>query len=98
MSLGMPFTSMRTAPLTAAQRTAVAQSPLSIGDITVDRMQRALQVIKQSFVPKEIDVLQFQGQPYFVASPPPAPYSYEQEIGSNDERSQSQPRAEHVIL
>ena len=98
MSLGMPFTSMHNAPPTDAQRTAVARSPLSVDLITVDRMQRALHVISRSFVPKELDVLQFQGEPYFIASRPPAPYSYDEEIGSNDERSQSQPRAEHVIV
>src|SRR4029078_10565264 len=91
MSLGMPFTSLRNAPATDAQRTAVARSPLAIELITVDRMQRAVQVIGRSVEPKELDVLQFQGEPYFISSPPPGPYSYDQEIGSNDERSQSQP-------
>ena len=98
MSLGMPFTSMHNAPPTDAQRTAVARSPLAIDLITVDRMQRALQVVSRAFAPKELDVLQFQGEPYFIASRPPAPYSYEEEIGSNDERSQSQPRPEHLIV
>jgi hypothetical protein len=71
---------------------------LSIDLITIERMQRALQVISRSFVPKELDVIQFQGEPYFVASRPPATSSYEREIGSNDERSQSEPRPEHVLV
>lgn len=91
-------TAMHNASPTDAQRTAIARSPLSIDLVTVDRMRRALQVMSRSFVPKELDVLQFQGEPYFMASRPPGPNSFEEGIGSNDERSQSEPRPEHLIV
>jgi hypothetical protein len=42
--------------------------------------------------------VQFQGEPYFVGSRPPERYTYEREIGSNDERSQRTARAEHLIV
>jgi hypothetical protein len=96
MSLGRPFPSLRNRPTTEAQRTAVAGSPLDLEQVTIDRMQRGLAAFAPSFVPKQIDVHQFRGQPYFIAYRPAAPYSYEEEIGANEE--QYQPRPEHLIV
>jgi hypothetical protein len=98
MSLGRPFTSMHNAPATPAQRTAVARTPLRLEAITIERMRRALKQFEPSFVPKELEVVQFQGAPYFIGTRPPAPSSYEREIGSNDERTQADARREHLIV
>jgi hypothetical protein len=98
MSLDRPFPSMRTAPPTPAQRTAVSRTPFRIETITLANVRAALKQFEPSFVPKELEVMQFQGEPYFIGARPPAPYSYEHEIGSNDERSQSATRAEHLIV
>jgi hypothetical protein len=48
------------------------------------------------FKPKELDVLQLRGQPYFVAYRPPAPFSYDEEVGANEERYE--PRREHLMV
>ena len=98
MSLDFPFSSMRTAAPTAAQRAAVSRTPFRIEAITLANMRAALKGLEPSFTPKELDVLQFQGEPYFIGTRPPAPWSYEQEIGSNDERNQSTARSEHLIV
>jgi hypothetical protein len=96
MSLGRPFPSLRNRPLNQAQRTAVAGRPLDLQHLTVERMRAALDAFAPSFSPKEMDVLQFQGEPYFIAYRPPTAYSYEEEIGANEERYQ--PRREHLIV
>ena len=98
MSLDFPFPWMRTAPPTPAQRTAVSRTPFRLETITLANMRAALKQFDPSFTPKELDVLQFQGEPYFVGSRPPEQYSYEREIGSNDERNQSTTRGEHLIV
>ena len=98
MSLDFPFPSMRTAPPTPAQRTAVSRTPFRLETITLANMRAALKQFEPSFTPKELDVLQFQGEPYFIGTRPPAPWSYEREIGSNDERNQGTARGEHLIV
>lgn len=96
MSLGRPFPSLRNRPITEAQRMAVAATPLDVELLTIDRMRAALTAFAPSFTPKQIDVHQFRGQPYFIGYEPPEPYSYEEEIGANEE--QYQPRPEHLIV
>ena len=96
MSLSVPFPSIRNAPATESQRTAVAGSPLDLELITIDRMRTALATLGASFVPKQIDIHQFRGQPYFIGYRPPGPYSYADEIGANEE--QVAPRPEHRIV
>ena len=98
MSLGRPITSLHNAPSTPAQRAAVARTPLRLEAITIERMRGALKQFEPSFAPKELEVVQFQGEPYFIGTRPPAPYSYEREIGSNDERTQADARREHLIV
>lgn len=98
MSLDFPLSGLRTAPPTAAQRTAVSRAPFRIETITLANLRAALKQFAPSFTPKELDVVQFQGEPYFIGVRPPSPWSYEREIGSNDERTQSTARAEHLIV
>ena len=96
MSLGRPFPSLRNRPTTPAQRSAVAGTPLDLQQVSIERMRGALDAVTPSFRPKDMDVLQFRGEPYFVAYRPPAAYSYEEEIGANEERYE--PRREHLIV
>jgi hypothetical protein len=96
MSLSRPFTSLRNGPPTAAQRTAVAGTPLDLEEVTIDRMRAGLGVVARSFDPKSLDVHQFRNAPYFIAQRPPGAYSYDEEIGSNEERYV--PRPEHRIV
>jgi hypothetical protein len=96
MSLGRPFPSLRNRTPTEAQRTAVAGTPLDLNLLTLDRMRAALETFAPTFKPKELDVLQLRSQPYFVAYRPPAPFSYDEEVGANEERYE--PRREHLIV
>ena len=96
MSLGRPFTALRTAPPTAAQRTAVAKTRLDLEQVTIPRIRQALAAFAPSFVPKALDVVQFRGEPYFIGTRPPDAYSYAEEIGANEERYE--PRREHLIV
>ena len=96
MSLGRPFPSLRNRPTTEAQRTAVAGTRLDLETLTIDRMRAALATFATSYAPKQIDVHQFRGRPYFIGYRPPEPYSYEEEVGANEE--QYQPRLEHLIV
>ena len=96
MSVSVPFPSIRNAPNTDAQQNAIPGSPLDLELVTIDRMRAALATFGASFVPKQMDVHQFRGEPYFIGYRPPGPYSYEDEIGANEE--QYQPRPEHLIV
>ena len=96
MSLGRPFPNLRNRPQTEAQRTAVSGTPLDLDLLTIDRMRAALAAMAPTFRPKELDVLQFRGEPYFIGYRPPAAYSYEEELGANEERYE--PRREHLIV
>jgi PepSY-associated TM region len=96
MSLGRPFPSLRNRPTTPAQRTAVAGTPLDLQQLTLERLRGSLEAVAPYFRPKEIDVVQFRGAPYVLAYRPPPPYSYDQEIGANEERYE--PRREHLVV
>ena len=85
MSLGRPF-SLRGGPASAAQRTAVPGKPLNIEALTLPVLRAGLAAFAPTFTPKAADVYQFQGQPYLIADRPPAPWSYEAEIGAHEER------------
>lgn len=50
----------------------------------------------RQFTPKRLDVHQFRGEPYLIARHPPSAWSYEREIGSQDERYE--PRQPHLIV
>jgi hypothetical protein len=96
MSLSRPFPNMRNSPATAAQRTAVSGSPLDMDAVTLDRLRAGLAVFQPSFAPKSIEVRQFRGQPYLIGHQPPPAWSYEKEIGSQEERFE--PRQAHLIV
>ena len=96
MSLGRPFPSLRNRPMTREQRLATAGTPLDLNLVTIENMRAALDVLELSFEPKELDVIQFRGEPYFIGYRAPDPYSYEEEIGAHEERYE--PRREHLIV
>jgi hypothetical protein len=55
-----------TAP-TDAQRDAVSGGPLRFDLLTMDRIREGVTAIGSAFAPKELEVVQFQGEPFFVA-------------------------------
>jgi hypothetical protein len=62
----------------------------------LDKLRGSLAAFTPSFTPKELEFLQFRGQPYLVGYRPPTPYSFANEIGSNPERVE--PVREHLIV
>ena len=72
LSLG-PFDFLRGSPPTAAYREAATGGPIDLTPVTVERLRAVAATIARSFTPKELDFLQFQGEPYFIAYVPPGP-------------------------
>ena len=60
-----------TAP-TAQQKEAVAGGPLRLDLVTPNQIRRGVEAIRSSFNPKELEVMQFRGEPFFVAYRPPS--------------------------
>ena len=54
---------------TAAQRTAVAGGPLRLGVMTLDGIRDAASTMDGVVGPKELEVVQFQGEPFLLARP-----------------------------
>ena len=52
---------------TAAQRTAVSGGPLRLGMMTLDRIRHAASTMAGAVGPKELEVVQFQGEPFLLA-------------------------------
>ena len=97
MSLGRPI-SLRNAPPTTAQRTAVAGTSLDLEALTLARLRAGLSAFPKDLRPKEVDLHQFRERPYLIAYEPPPPYSYEREIGANEERYERRPAHQIVSL
>lgn len=70
--IACPFAFLETSPATRAVREAATGGPIDLSRLTVERIRAAAEVIRTSFDPKEIDFLQFLGEPYFVAYRPPS--------------------------
>jgi hypothetical protein len=66
LSMG-PFNWFRSPPAGSAEREASTGGPLKLELMTVDSMRAALAAIEPSFVPKELETLQFRGEPFWTA-------------------------------
>ena len=66
LSMG-PFNWFRSPPPSRAERDASTGGPLKIELLTIDTMRAAFAAIAPSFVPKELETLQFRGEPHWVA-------------------------------
>ena len=67
-----PFAFLRGAPATQAQREATTGGPMNFKPITANGIRGAVAAISTSFAPKELEFLQFRGEPYFIAYRPPS--------------------------
>jgi hypothetical protein len=67
-----------------------------IEELSVDKLRSVLAAFSPTFTPKEMDFLQFRGEPYFIGYEPPAPYDFAEEIGANAERRE--PVRQHRIV
>ncbi len=92
MSLGRPFPWPQNRPATAAQRTAVAGTPLDLASVTLARLRQALAAVEPRWHPKQLEVRQVRGLAYVIAPEPPPPTSYAAEIGANELQAEAPPR------
>jgi hypothetical protein len=66
LSMG-PFNWFASPPATQAQRDASTGGPLRVEVLTLDSMRAAIAALAPSLVPKELEAMQFQGEPYWLA-------------------------------
>jgi hypothetical protein len=65
LSMG-PFNWFRSAPPSRVEREASTGGPLEIELLTIDSMRAALAAIEPTFTPKELESMQFRGEPFWV--------------------------------
>ncbi len=65
-----PFAALRPQPWTAAQLTAAAGGPFDVSLVTIDGLRASAAAIGHTFPVKELEYIQFQGEPYFLAYRP----------------------------
>ncbi len=56
---------------TAAQREAVTGGPLNLGAVTLARIRHSVERLNEDFPARELEVVQFQGEPFLLAFKPP---------------------------
>jgi hypothetical protein len=60
-----------TSSMTPDMANAITGGPLDLEPLQVENLRNAVEAIQGEFVPTEVEILQFQGEPYFVAYQPP---------------------------
>jgi uncharacterized iron-regulated membrane protein len=68
--MGNPVIS-RKSTMTKDMARAITGGPLNLQRLTVESLRHALGKIQQNFAPKEVEFIQFRGEPYFIAYKPP---------------------------
>src|SRR5579862_3119896 len=68
--MGNPVISPRST-MTQDMARAITGGPLNLQPIEVRSIQVAVEKIQEKFAPKEMELIQFRGEPYFVAYQPP---------------------------
>ena len=71
LSMG-PFNWFRTPPMSRTQREASTGGPLRADALTLESMRAALAEFQRAYPPKELEVLQFRGEPYWAADRAPS--------------------------
>jgi len=66
LSMG-PFDWFRSPPPSQAEREASTGGPLKIELLTIESMRAAVAAIEPSFAPRELESIQFRGEPYWMA-------------------------------
>jgi hypothetical protein len=70
LSMG-PFNWFRSAPPSRAEREASTGGPLRAELLTIESMRAAVAAIEPSFAPKELESMQFRGEPFWIAREAP---------------------------
>ena len=71
LSMG-PFNWFSSPPMSRVQREASTGGPLRLDLLTVESLRTAVAAVEPQFTPKELDVLQVRGEPYWAADHPPS--------------------------
>jgi uncharacterized iron-regulated membrane protein len=71
LSMG-PFDWFSSPPMTREQREASAGGPMRLDLLTLESMRAAMATLSSSFVPRELEAMQFQGEPFWAAYRPPS--------------------------
>lgn len=69
--MGNPVISPRST-MTKEMARAITGGPLNLQTLTVENLRKAIGKIREQFAPKEVELIQFRSEPYFVAYQPPA--------------------------
>jgi hypothetical protein len=67
-----PFNWFQSSGMTEAQRTAATGGPLRSELLTLDSMRAALRTFGRDFAPRELAVMQFRGEPHWIAERAPS--------------------------
>jgi hypothetical protein len=97
LSMG-PFNWFSSPPTTREQREASTGGPVRLELLTVDSMRAAVSAIEPSFAPKELEVLQFRGEPYWVAYRPPSKAQAAEWMHVGLRPRKPLPRLEHLYV
>ena len=68
--MGNPVVSPRSS-MTKDMAKAITGGALNLQQIRIESLQAAIAQIQQRFAPKELELIQFRGEPYFLAYEPP---------------------------
>lgn len=69
--MGNPAVSPRSS-MTKEMARAITGGPLNLPSLRIENLRSALAKIDDNFAPKEVELIQFRGEPYLIAYQPPA--------------------------
>jgi len=81
--MGNPTVSPRSTMTTEMAR-AITGGPLNLQPLQIESMRSAIAKIRESFPPKELELIQFRGEPYFLAYQPPATQEQAEQWATNN--------------
>jgi PepSY-associated TM region len=93
-----PFSFLRGTSASRAERDAAAGGPVRLEPVTVENLRAVAAEVSESFIPKELDFLQFRAEPFFIAYRPSPAEAEPTGRGSVSDFSSLQLNRDHVIV
>lgn len=97
LSMG-PFNWFRGAPQSRAERDASTGGPLKLDLMTIESMRAAVAAIDPSFAPRELETMQFRGEPFWTAYKAPSEAEAAQWMNVGLLPRAARPRLEQVYV
>jgi hypothetical protein len=72
--MGTPTVSPRST-MTKEMARAITGGPLNLQPLQIEQVRESIGKLQESFAPKEVELIQFRGEPYFLAYQPPTTHS-----------------------